>query len=85
MTDSATPEFGELIPRGLAERHEALRRQYWGGLIEQCEAIAAILNEETYRAEGYQNFSEFCDGSGIAKSRGYELAAAATVLRVSLT
>ncbi len=71
----------EIIPRELIERHERYKRQWWGGLLEQCCAMESILKEGTFRAEGYENFSEFCRGSGFGDTKGYQYAAAAPVVR----
>ncbi len=73
--------MSEVIPKELIERHEYYKRQWWGGLIEQCCAMESILKEGTFRAEGYENFTDFCRGSGFSHTKGYQYAAAAPVLR----
>jgi len=43
--------------------------------------MESILKEGTFRAEGYENFTDFCRGSGFSHTKGYQYAAAAPVLR----
>lgn len=71
----------EIIPRELIERHFRYKRQFWGGLVEQCCAMESIKKEGTFRADGYENFGDFCQGSGFGTTKGYQYAAAAPVVR----